>query len=378
MAKVVKVGLVVAGITGLGIAVLAACGFEPPNKNTQAGLGGGSGPGGPCVAKPGEFPEPNCDNSDNDCTEPGCPIEPQCGTTSSCLPMADNAGKDLADLRLRSLIVTAPAPLATSLVQRAIITKNIDLKAKQCGETGNGAFNWLIRVDRKNNSILTGGAPPSDDPFGVGFCFYNHTTPSGIEVVPEEIKVTFTGDTFTTDPIPKLNVPIFLNGDVNNTIILPLTNVVINKVTLSNSDNCVGRFEPKSLTSDCTNDPESCAKWTTAGAIGGYITLEEADNVEIADLSQSLCVLLTGADKNAENKCPREAGKLAIPDSKLGDFCSTSQKAGECRDSFWLAATFAASAATITDGAGVAECKPGGSAVIKDSGAPDAADATPE
>lgn len=371
MGKVGKVGLVAAAIAGLGVAALAACGFEPPPKNTSTG-GGGSGPGGPCKADPGELPEPNCDNSDNECTGSGCAIdEAQCGAVASCLPTGDNAGKPVADLRIRSLIVSAPPPLASRLVQRAIITANIDLNARQCGERGNGAFNWLIRVDRERNLVTTGGAPPTNDPFGLGYCFYNHTTADGIEVTPQEIPVTFDGDTFTSEPIPKLRVPIFLNGDVNNVIVLPITNAVVSRVTMSDGDNCIGKFDLAALGSDCADEPSTCAKWKTAGAIGGYITIAEADDVNIADLNQSLCVLLTGATKGPDGRCPRdESGELAIPEERRGDFCSTTQSAGGCRDAFWLAATFAASAAVIHEGGSVPECQGGGSSV-RDSGTPE-------
>ena len=39
-----------------------------------------------------------------------------------------------------------------------------------------------------------------------------------------------------------------------------------------------------------------------------------------------------------------------------GDFCSTTDAPGGCQDSYWLAATFAASAAKITTGSDVPTC----------------------
>jgi hypothetical protein len=354
---VVKYGVITAATGGLALVVFNACGFDPPAKNTSDG---GGGPEGivKCEAPPGKLPEPNCDNSDNKCTETGCPIDPSCGEVTTCLPLSKNTGKTLLDFRIRRLSVAAPPTLAEAFVQNSVVTKNIDLKAKQCGELGNGAFNWLFQIDKTANKLRTGGAPPSTDAFGLGYCFYDHTTNEGIVVAPAETSIKFEGDTFSTAaPIAKLNVPIFLGGNVDNAIVLPLTDATVTKTTLSADGDCIGQFEPKALTSDCQDDPSSCAKWKTAGAIGGYITLEEADNVPVKDLNESLCVLLTKATKQGpEGKCPRD-GAGGLP---KGDFCSTTKTAGGCQDSYWLAATFAASAVKIHDGAGVPECKTGG------------------
>jgi hypothetical protein len=77
--------------------------------------------------------------------------------------------------------------------------------------------------------------------------------------------------------------------------------------------------------------------------------------VPLADLGgESLCVLLTGSTADQKTmKCQRTVGKINYP----GDYCSTSNTPGDCRDSFWLAATFAASAAKINDGANVPQCQ---------------------
>ena len=109
-------------------------------------------------------------------------------------------------------------------------------------------------------------------------------------------------------------------------------------------------FAPK-INSD---DPSLCSKWNTSGSLGGFITLEEADKVIIKEISSSLCVLLTKTPKDpATLGCQRDgAGKL----TQKGDYCSTTDSPGGCQDSFWLAATFAASAAKINDGAGNPNC----------------------
>ncbi|WP_394830866.1 hypothetical protein LVJ94_30590 [Pendulispora rubella] len=368
--QLTKIGLAWFGTVGIGavsVGVLVAACYNPPDKNTQTTTDQDVA-AGKCAATPGGFPSPNCDNSDNLCEQTGCTTIPEatCGSTSTCMPLSNNTGKSTIDLRIRKLNVVAPPPLADNIIRSTVLNPNIDLNEPQCTEKGAGSFNWLFRVERTagtdTGKLETGGAPPSPDPRGKGFCFYNHKA-GDIQVNSAKADVTFTGDTFTSGAIEKLNVPIFLRGDVKNVIILPLSDVIIQNVTLSENNNCVGRFDLKALDESCGEDPSVCTKWKTAAALGGYITLEEADKVDVVDLTQSLCVLLTKADGGSDAKgikrCPRDAdNKLNLNDAQKGDYCSNPKGPGGCRDSFWLTATFAASAVTINDGAGVVECNP--------------------
>lgn len=365
------IGMLGVAFVGIGtFALFTACGFSPPDKNPNPQTGGGA-----CSASPGVLPAPDCDNSTETCSGGGCNIDSKCGSPQTCLPLSDNTGKSVLDFRMRRLNVAAPAALAQAFVQNTVVTANIDLAgtpaSPTCGDEGQGAFNWLLEVDKNANTLKTGGATPSTDPFGVGYCFYNHTTNGGIPVSPATLNIHFEsdGNTFHTDPTPKLQVPIFLNGDVNNVIVLPLSQVVMQGVSMTNDGNCIGAFQLASLDSKCgVIDESSCEKWKTAGALGGYITLEDADGVNIDILNESLCVLLTGASKGPDGKCPRSGGQL----TNKGDFCSTTDSAGGCQDSYWLAATFAAAAVKINDGSSTPECQAGGGPTDagSDSGGP--------
>jgi len=209
--------------------------------------------------------------------------------------MSTNTGKQVQDFRIRRLNVRAPSALAQTFVQSAIVTKNIDLDAKECGDSGNGAFNWLVRLDLAQSKITSGGAPPSADPFGVGYCFYDHFLADGkTNIQPVTVGLTKNADgSYDGAPMDLLNVPIFLNGDIKNVIVLPISNATFKAVTVSTDGNCIGSFNQIALDSACGDDPSSCEKWKTAGSLGGYITLEAADTVNVADLSESMCVLLT-------------------------------------------------------------------------------------
>jgi hypothetical protein len=272
--------------------------------------------------------------------------------------MADNTDKP-ADLRIRKLNITAPPQLKKVFLQRAIIDQGVNLKGA-CGEGGDGAFSWLLRFDASRTTMRTGGAPPSDDPFGVGYCFVEETV-EGLSVSPVTVALTANADgSLTSEVIPKLNVPIYVQGSLDNVVILPLTNASLQGVTLSPDGNCIGRYNPIGVASPpdtggvCADqDPSLCQRWHTAGALGGSITLEEADGVVIQELHESLCMLLTETPPNPQGRCPRDAaGNLLVH----GDYCSRTGSSGGCRDSSWLAATFAASAVKINDGANEPPC----------------------
>lgn len=324
---------------------------------------------------PGNFPAPNCDPSDNSCpaTSGTCAIDKaKCGDPSTCLPLADNAKKPEYDFRLRRLLITAPPSLVGNaiglgLVQTSIIDKGVDLSAPECGDTtGTGAFNWLLRLDPTGDTALTGGAPPSPDPFNQGYCFYRHQL-GALDVEPAQVGVSFDdAGAFTTSPIALLNVPVFVDPDAGatdpkNVIILPLRNAVLKQAELSADKNCIGSFNLKALDQSCaTSDPSSCSKWHTGGLLGALMTLEDSDKVNVSLLNESLCVILTVSQPDPTTRGCKRDGQGNI--LAKGDYCSKTQKPGDCQDSFWLSATFAAAAVTINDGSQDPTCQASGDA----------------
>ncbi len=326
--------------------------------------------GGQCQTNPGEFPAPNCvpyDPSTQSCTGSGTCSTTPCNGSSACLAMANNTGS-VANLRMRKLLVTAPPALAfrppsDTFVQKAVIDNGISLD-NQCGEDGTGTFNWLIQLDTVNNKVTTGCAPPAKDPFGAGYCFVDATI-EGLKVGPVTVDVTTNADgSYSSAVIDKLYVPIFVAaGQANATssvIVLPLSKAAVRNVTLSADHNCIGHYNSDSVTvvpatatsaAYCASDDSSCVRWTTAGSLGGFITLDEANGVDVPQLNESLCVLLApnatvAVDPTTSYKqCTTGASGHV---TATGDFCSTTDAPGGCADSFWLSATFAASAANIS------------------------------
>lgn len=344
--------------------------------------------GGACATTPGNFPPPNCDDTNESCTPPmpACPTTP-CNGSSACLAMADNSGKTTYDLRIRKLNVVAPPALDKQFIQAGVIDKGINLN-NLCGEQGDGTFSWLIQFDPTAKTLTTGGAAPTMDPFGTGYCFVKETV-NGLSIQPATVSMTQAADGSwqTAQAIPKLYVPIFVPNPPSppQLIVLPITAANVKGVTISKDGNCIGSYNPNGVNAPmngtCTDqDPSSCQRWHTAGSLGGYITLNEADEVEVPQLGKTLCVLLTGGTSvDANGHCTKDASGNVMAQ---GDYCSKTNMAGGCADSYWLAATFAASAAKINDGSADPNCN--GSMVVGgvdagadaagggDSGGPDA------
>jgi hypothetical protein len=316
--------------------------------------------GAACVTAPGDLPRVSWDPSDEQACgagiPSGCSISPKCGDPTTCEPFVHNTGS-VASYRLRALNVTAPAIFASTFVSANDVQNQIELPQSAgatCGENGTGTFNWLISIDRARNLVTTGGAPFSADPFELGYC-YAHTEIDGVEIEPVTMTASFAGDTFaTTRATSPLNLPVFFSQtDFAQVVILPIREASFHDVTLSDGGDCIGAvnngsLQPGSCVDGDPSGPASCSRWRTAGAMGGYIRLADADKIQLGGLGESLCALLTGAST--------EEGQCSAAALTSGDYCSLTHSAGGCGDSVWTAATFAASAVNIHDGRGVPVC----------------------
>jgi len=264
---------------------------------------GGGATGGACSATPGTLPVPDCESAMTPLMCPGvdsCPItEPECGSTSTCLPMADNTTKTVWDFRMRRLTVITPAALAQKFIQESVVDDGINLGITACGEPGTGAFSWLFRLDSVANTFQTGGAPPLNMPMtdafstGSGYCWARTSIAQGggmIDVAPVTGSLTKESDgTYsTTNEIPQINIPIFVHGDATNVVVLPIRQAHVAGVDVSNMGDCIGSFNYAALDSMCLDIRTQCSRWKTAGALGGYITIADSDGVYVQDLGKSL------------------------------------------------------------------------------------------
>jgi hypothetical protein len=338
---------VAAIVGGFGFAAVACASSSNSSGSSTGTTDGENAYANDCAVAPGGFPKATCDNSPRLCdSPPTCSLAATCGNVNECLNTVDHTGQTKVSLRVRRLAVSAPESLTIPLVQRTILNKAMDLTNVACSERGDGSFNWIMQIDKATNRLTTGGAAPADPTGAGGYCFVRSKL-NGFDVAPIDVNLTKDAEgRYTTETVPVLNVPIFVQGKRDNIIILPLRNVTVKDVTLSPSGNCIGGFRAGGLdgANDCRENTTDCPKWTTGGSLGGYISLADADKIEIIDIGKTLCTVLTNKTGSDGKSCPKTA--TGEPDVK-GDYCSTTKSAGGCQDSYWLAATLSASAATI-------------------------------
>jgi hypothetical protein len=275
--------------------------------------------------------------------------DPQCaanqGIASECIAITDNAAQAQFGLRMAQITLEKPTALTNPLVA-GIIESGVTMNLPDCNLTGDGTFSWLIELDTGLGTLKTGGATPVADPTA-GYCFVNEmlgttqVSPVVLDAAPDAggtIDVAVGGDVV---------VPIFL-GNVASYVLLPLSDFQILGAALSPDQNCIGVYNADQLSpADACEPSGSVSRFTNAGMIEAYITLEAADSVIIDALGQSLCVLLTGdaGDGGMPKKCSRDPGTNEI--IAKGDWCSMTNMAGGCADSYQVTGEFAASAVQI-------------------------------
>jgi hypothetical protein len=305
-------------VGGLGAAaMLAGCKSDEPETTTTAG---------------------NCSPSD-----PACPA---LKVTSDCLGLVDNAGKDDFALRMAQLTIVKPAALVTETVS-GIVSKGVNINLPACRVSGDGTFSWLFHFHRTNKTLRTGGAKPALDP-AAGYCF-DSDPKNGVAPVTVPIELGTDG-TFETGPLARVIVGIYIDQTATSAVYLPLRQVRFTAGKVSADQNCIGRFNADGLTleNNCKPDPAAGVDYFIDGAsLDGYILLDEADTVLVPQLGNaSLCTLLTtdASSQVEKGKCKRDAGGKILLE---GDWCSTSNKPLDCKDSFRLEGKIAASAVTI-------------------------------
>jgi hypothetical protein len=250
---------------------------------------------------------------------------------------------------MSELQVTKPMALATGIV-KTLVQGAVRPSDSKCAPAldGKATFNWLIQFDLAGKKVTTGGAKPVMDPTA-GYSFVNETIMQGGK--PFAIKpLTATVDLMAqADGSNKFDiamgadviVPIYLDAQAMSVVLLPLHDARLFNGQLSKDQNCIGQFNSAGLdpANMCLHDDMNPA-FLTGGELEGYITVAEADDVEISQLSESLCALLTGSSDGGKPVAKCKPGAM-------GDYCSTTKMAGGCGDSFQLGAKFAASAVKI-------------------------------
>jgi hypothetical protein len=283
-------------------------------------------------------------------TEEGCAQTEAACSVGGCVALKDNTGLEKFGLRMSQLTVTAPEALTNQTV-RQIVGQGVLLNLESCRLTGKGTFNWLFEIDMAAGMVRTGGALPRQDPRAGGYCFLDEQEGT-FQIKPVMVPFTNADGVLSAD-VGDLLVPIY--DEITPTgapILLPLKAAKVEGFTLSADNNCVGTYNAEGLlpADRCLSSVDVPA-FVDGASLDAHILLEEADEVVVEDLGQSLCVLLGGSASSDGASpvahCKRDAqGMIELK----GDYCSTTGASGGCQDAFRLSATFAASAIAIDDG----------------------------
>jgi len=332
-----------------------ACGGDDGGGGSGGGgggsgaSGGGGATGGGGTGATGGLPSGPCVPTAEECYGAG-----PTGPGAECLAKADNSSASKWQGRLTSILVKAPASLAGAFVQEQVIDKGISLDQPSCYEGGDGTFSWLYEIDPTAKTMKTGGSLPIGADPKVGGCFVTMTT-TALKIAPITVPVTIeANNTSWSAQDIDVNVPIFLSAtDTKNPIILPLHKVKLIAKFNDATHNCIGKFNGDQLDpiNSCLPDTKAIPpqrSWTTGGTLEGYITVAEADQVMVAELGATLCVLLAGLDWKGPDKDCKSSTKWQSGERPAGDWCSATNDASCAqKDSYLLKGDFAAAAFKI-------------------------------
>lgn len=326
-------------VCALGLGAFA-CSSDEGSSGGNGGNAGSSGSGGggnvgECVPTAAE-----------------CYADGPTGPGAECLAKVDNSQSDVWTGRFSFLKINKPPALANQLIQEAVINKGISLDQDACKENGDGTFTWLIEFNSTTGKLKTGGGDPITDP-KAGGCFVSMPNANpALAVAPVEVDVAVDADGKFGATVDSVVVPVFLDVDKSSFILLPLHGIAFDG-QFSEDRNCVGRYNGDKFTLANLCQPDTTldeTNWTTGGNLKGYITIEEAEDVYIDDLSVSLCAQIAGPTWKGkpEGKCSETDAWIA-GERPEGDWCSTTNgpATADCKDAWELQAGFAASAIKI-------------------------------
>lgn len=186
---------------------------------------------------------------------------------------------DVPQIRLTAMQISAPASLANPLLQ-AIIDDSLD----------GFRFIWLVEADLAGGTMTTGSGradavPPGTD---AEFCTVHWNT--GDYAPAEDNPITVSGSTISTSsPIDLISIPIYSEDSPDSPLlVLPISHAELTGIELNADSTLVG------TPNAAAGSDRYASTWDTAGEIRGWISVEDARNVPIEDLSETLCGLLSG------------------------------------------------------------------------------------
>ncbi len=275
---------------------------------------------------------------------------------ANCLASFDNTALDTYLLRVAEFDITQPQAF-TDPVLSALIKNYVIPTQPECFLEGYGGLTWLIEVSSTTGTVRTGGGYIEGDDLRNGVCFLQGslTGSDGNDFAtgPITIEGGVSGDALVASSTEGPTVALFLAADRQTYILLPFEHVRFSGATISAGQNCIGTRNEEGLEPDTGCQPQGAA-FTGRGLIEASISLEVADGIEVPDLNETLCVLLTGdrvryGTDESPQRCKRNGDDTI---EFQGDWCSATDAAadGDCKDAVKFVASFAANGVKAASG----------------------------
>ncbi|NUP05186.1 MAG: hypothetical protein HOW73_03895 [Polyangiaceae bacterium] len=275
-----------------------------------------------------------------------CTPTDQCMAGKECINVADNSGaQDSFLMRMSWVEIENPSTFNEGLFPQ-LFQGSFLPSLPTCNLLGSGTFNWLLRFALETPAIVTGGAPQPAN--GINYVF-TQATIDNFPVVPAELPAVFDTATGSFDTLAgEVLLPLYLDAQGSSALLLPLRELRF-EGTYSPDQNCIGHYNAEGLSPDDECKPTATTPaFVTGASFDSYITLEDADQIIVAQLQQSLCVLISGdatayGDGGNPAKCRRTDGVIDYE----GDWCSATNEPADgttCSDAVRFNGRFAASA----------------------------------
>ncbi len=277
---------------------------------------------------------------------------------ADCLGLVDNTGKTSFGLRVSEADFTSPPLFATGSIAIAF-AGDTQLDEPACNLQGPGSITTLLEFDTSASTLTVGSARPLTDPT-TGYSIDTETLTLGSQMfklnpaVFNNVKPDANG-MFATQGTESVLLAFFTDFAGDNEFLVPLQHFGITGATLTNGQNCIGKYNAAGLNlqQDCQPDSMN-PQFLPAATMSGDIRLEDADQIPVATMGETLCVLLSGDPTTygmvgaTGTVCKRDASNKIV---FQGDWCDGSNAAADanCADASHVVANFAASSVLIND-----------------------------
>ncbi len=290
---------------------------------------------------------------------PCAQTDPVCtAVDSDCVAIVDNRGKDVFAMRLSQVVVALPDAFKSDTTEGLLVNDAFGLNLPECRLNGGGTINMIVEIDRSSQQGRAGVAKYVSDPHD-GYDFVNENI-QGFPVQPVLFDATLGDDGSFEAELGAITLPLYVNQDGSDVILVPLREGRLYEVQLSDDQNCIGSYNAFGLdpNNGCYPDEnDGVYAFLNGGKAEGFVTLEDAESVVInafnGFLNETLCArLANGMGNFIEGSNPKRCrrnnnGEILFP----GDWCAATNAPWTpgCADAVRFSFQFAASGVQVNN-----------------------------